>query len=49
MFLTKNYEQTILENSQGDYISISVESFMLDQQAGKPSKHTLELNKIQRR
>ncbi len=41
MFLTKNHEQTILEISQGDYISATAESFLIDRQARELSKHTL--------
>jgi integrase/recombinase XerD len=33
MFLTKNHEQTILEISQGDYIAITAESFLVDRQS----------------
>jgi len=30
MFSTKNHEQAIIEFSQGDYIAIMIESFMVD-------------------
>lgn len=42
MFLGKNHEQTILEISQGDYIAITAESFLVDRQAGKLSPNTLK-------
>ena len=42
MFSTKSHEQTIIEISRGDYIESTVESFMIDRQAGELSKHTLK-------
>ncbi len=33
MFLGKNHEQTIIEISQGDYISAVADSFLIDRQA----------------
>ena len=38
----KIHEQTILEISQGDYISATAESFLIDRQAREPSRHTLK-------
>lgn len=42
MFYSKIHEQTILEISQGDYISASAESFLIDRQARELSRHTLK-------
>jgi site-specific recombinase XerD len=42
MFSHKNHEQTIIEFSQGDYIAITVESFLIDRQAAELSRHTLK-------
>jgi len=41
MFYPKIHEQTILEISQGDYISTTADSFLIDRQARELSKHTL--------
>ena len=41
MFLAKNHEQTILEISQGDYVSAIADSFLSARQARELSKHTL--------
>ena len=41
MFYSKIHEQTILEISQGDYISATADSFLIDRQARELSKHTL--------
>lgn len=43
MFFTKNHVQTILEISQGGYISATTDSFLIDRQARELSKHTLRL------
>ncbi len=41
MFLSKIREQTILENSTGDYISATVDSFLIDHQAREaPGTHS---------
>ena len=42
MFSSKIHEQTILEFSQGDYISLTAESFLVDRQARELSRHTLK-------
>src|SRR5215207_7664794 len=42
MFYGKNHEQTIIENSQGDYIAIIAESFLVDRQSAGLSRHTLK-------
>jgi len=42
MFSSKTHEQTILEFSQGDYISVTAESFLVDRQARELSRHTLK-------
>jgi len=42
MFLSKTHEQTILEFSQGDYISVTAESFLVDRKARELSRHTLK-------
>ena len=42
MFSSNLHDQTILEISQGDYIVITAESFLVDRQAGDLSKHTLK-------
>ena len=42
MFNAKIHEQTILEISQGDYINVMVESFLVDRQARDLSRHTLK-------
>jgi hypothetical protein len=42
MFLGKSHNQTILDISQGDYIAVAAESFQIDRQAGKLSKHTIK-------
>ena len=41
MFYGKIHEQTILEISQGDYIGVTADSFLIDRQARELSKHTL--------
>ena len=45
MFLSKNHEQTILEISQGDYINVTADSFLIDRQARELSKHTLRFDR----
>jgi len=40
VFLSKTHKQTILEFSQGDYISATAESFLVDHQAKELSRHT---------
>jgi len=42
MFYSKIHEQTILEFSQGDYISTTADSFLIDRQARELSRHTLK-------
>ena len=42
MFSSDLHDQTILEVSQGDYISITAESFLIDRQAAELSQHTLK-------
>jgi len=42
MFYPKIHEQTILEISQGDYISATAESFLIDRQARELSRFTLK-------
>ncbi len=42
MFYGKNDDRTILEISQGDYISATADSFLIDRQARELSKHTLK-------
>ncbi len=42
MFYPKIHEQTILEISQGDYISATAESFLIDRQARELSRYTLK-------
>ena len=42
MFFGKIHEQTILEISQGDYISATAESFLIDRQVRELSRHTLK-------
>ena len=42
MFSPNIHEQTIIENSQGDYIATTAESFLVDRQAGCLSRHTLK-------
>ena len=42
MFYPKIHEQTILEISQGDYINVTTESFLIDRQARDLSRHTLK-------
>ena len=41
MFFNKNHEQTILEISQGDYISATADTFLIDRQARELSQHTI--------
>jgi len=41
MFSAKNHEQTILEISQGDYIAITGESFLVDRQSAGLSRYRL--------
>jgi integrase/recombinase XerD len=45
MFLAKNHEQTIIEISQGDFVAIIAESFLIDRQAGELSKKSLKFYK----
>jgi hypothetical protein len=45
MFLGKSHNQTILEISQRDYIAVAAESFLVDRQAEKLSKHTIKFYK----
>jgi hypothetical protein len=40
MFYSKIHEQTILEVSQGDYVSATADSFLIDRQAKELSRHT---------
>jgi hypothetical protein len=42
MFYGKIHEQTILEISQGDYISATADSFLIDRQARELSPRTLK-------
>lgn len=42
MFSSKNHDQTIHEISQGDFIAILAESFLIDRQAGELSKRTIK-------
>jgi hypothetical protein len=42
MFSSTLHEQPIIEISQGDYIVISIEAFLIDRQAGELSKNTLK-------
>src|SRR5688572_1871243 len=42
MFYGKIHEQTILEISQGDYIEVTADSFLIDRQARELSRHTLK-------
>jgi len=42
MFYIKIHERTILENSQGDYISATADSFLIDRQARELSRYTLK-------
>ena len=42
MFSTNLHDQMIIEISQGNYIAITAESFLVDRQAGELSKHTLK-------
>jgi site-specific recombinase XerD len=42
MFYPKNHEQTIRENSQGDYISATADSFLIDRQARELSPRTVK-------
>jgi site-specific recombinase XerD len=42
MFYGKIHEQTILEISQGEYISATADSFLIDRQARELSRHTLK-------
>ena len=41
MFYPKIHEQTILEISQGEYITATADSFLIDRQARELSRHTL--------
>ncbi|MBV6452086.1 MAG: Tyrosine recombinase XerC [Anaerolineales bacterium] len=41
MFSRTLHDPTIIEISQGDYIAILAESFLIDRQAGELSKHTI--------
>jgi hypothetical protein len=41
MFYNKIHEQTILEISQGDFISATADSFLIDRQARELSRYTL--------
>lgn len=41
MFSSNLHDQTIIEISQGEYIAITAESFLIDRQAGELSKHTI--------
>jgi site-specific recombinase XerD len=41
MFYSKIHEQTILEISQGDYLSATAVSFLIERQARELSRHTL--------
>ena len=42
MFYAKIHEQRVFEISQGDYISATADSFLIDRQAGELSRHTLK-------
>ena len=42
MFSSKAHEQTILEFSQGDYISVTAESFLVDRKARDLSREALK-------
>jgi integrase/recombinase XerD len=42
MFSTNLHEQTIIKLSQGEYIAITAESFLIDKQAGELSKKTIK-------
>jgi site-specific recombinase XerD len=42
MFYPKDHEQTIRENSQGDYISATADSFLIDRQARELSPRTVK-------
>ena len=42
MFYPKNHEQTIRENYQGDYISATADSFLIDRQARELSPRTVK-------
>jgi site-specific recombinase XerD len=42
MFSEKNHEQTIIEISQGDYLAITADSFLVDRQSAGLSQHTLK-------
>ena len=42
MLYGKIHEQTILEISQGDYIGVTADSFLIDRQARELSRHTLK-------
>jgi integrase/recombinase XerD len=42
MFSSHLHDQTIIKISQGDYIAILAESFLIDRQAGELSKHTIK-------
>ena len=39
MYLSKTHERTILEISQGDYISVKAESLLIDGKARELSRH----------
>ena len=45
MFSSNWHDQSILEISQGDYIAITAESFLIDRQAGELSKKSLKFYK----
>lgn len=45
MFSSNLHDRTILEISQGDYIAITAEAFLIDRQAGELSKKSLKFNK----
>lgn len=49
MFSRKIHAQTILEISQGDYISAAADSFLIDRQARELSRHTLKFYRESRR
>jgi len=42
MFSSKIHEQTIMEFSQGEYIAVMVESFLVDRKSAGLSQHTLK-------
>jgi hypothetical protein len=42
MFYGKIHEPTILEISQGDYINVTADSFLIDRQARELPRHTLK-------